>query len=56
MSELFRDPDAGWAAVLVVLVPLVVIGIGEVEERLRQRDSALRRPVTITRTWVVPPE
>ena len=54
MSDIFRDPNAGWAAVLVVLLPVLIIGIGEVEERLRQRDSALQRPIAIVRTWVVP--
>ena len=54
MSDVFRDPNVGWAAILIVLLPLVIIGIGEIEERLRQRDSPLRRPVSIVRTWVVP--
>ncbi len=50
MSEVFRDPEAGWAAVLIVLLPIIIIGTGEFEERLRQRDSILRPPVTIIRT------
>ncbi|MEQ8440083.1 MAG: mechanosensitive ion channel family protein [Ilumatobacter fluminis] len=54
MSDIFRDPDAGYAAVLVILLPVVIIGIGELEERLRQRDSPLRGPVGIVRTWVLP--
>lgn len=54
MSDLFRDPGTGWAALLVVVLPLVIIGVGEVEERLRQRDSEFRRAVAIVRTWVVP--
>jgi small-conductance mechanosensitive channel/CRP-like cAMP-binding protein len=54
VSDLFRDPTAGWAALLVVLLPLVIIGIGELEERLRQRDSSLQRPVGIVRNWVLP--
>ena len=54
MSGIFRDPDAGYAAVLVILLPIVIIGIGELEERLRQRDSMLRGPVSIVRTWVLP--
>lgn len=54
MSDTFRDPTAGWVALLVVLLPLVIIGIGELEERLRQRDSALQRPVGIVRNWVLP--
>ncbi len=54
MSDLFRDPNAGWAALLVIVLPLAIIGIGEIEERLRQRDSPLQRPVSIMRIWVAP--
>ena len=54
MIDVFRDPSAGWAALLVVVLPILIIGIGEVEERLRQRDSRLGPAVSIMRTWVVP--
>lgn len=54
MSSIFRDPTAGWAALLIVLLPLLIIGAGELEERLRQRDSTLQRPVSILRSWVIP--
>src|SRR5690606_26316266 len=54
VSAVFRDADAGWVAALIVVLPLVIIGIGEVEERLRQNDASLRRSIAILRTWVVP--
>lgn len=54
MSELFRDPEASWAAALIIVLPLVILATGELEERLRQRDSTLQRPVEILRTWVLP--
>lgn len=54
MSSLLSDPTVGWAAVLIVVLPVAIIGAGEFEERLRQRDSPLRRPVAIVRTWVLP--
>ncbi len=54
MSDIFRDPATGWAALLVIVLPLLIIGIGEVEERLRQRDSSLGPSVSILRVWVVP--
>lgn len=54
MTDVFRDPTAGWAAMLVVLLPLVIIGSGELEERLRQRDSSLQRPIAAVRNWVLP--
>ncbi len=54
MNQLLRDPATAWSAVMIVLLPLVIIGAGEVEERLRQSDSGMRRPVAIARTWVLP--
>lgn len=54
MTEVFRDPSAGWVALLIVLLPLAIIAIGEFEERLRQRDSPLDKSVSILRGWVVP--
>lgn len=54
MSAIFGDPATAWSAVLILLLPLVVIAAGELEERLRQRDSALGPPVGLLRTWVVP--
>ena len=54
MSGLFRDSSAAWVALLVIALPVLIIGIGEVEERLRQRDSDLRGAVAILRIWVVP--
>lgn len=43
-----------WSAAVIVVVPLVVVGAGELEERLRQADSPLLAPVRTMRTWVVP--
>jgi len=54
MTDIFRDPATGWAALLIIVLPLLIIGIGEVEERLRQRDSSLGSSVSILRIWVVP--
>jgi small-conductance mechanosensitive channel len=54
VTELINDPSTAWAAVLILLLPVVIIGAGEVEEQLRQQDSPLQRPVGILRTWVVP--
>ncbi len=42
------------AFVLVVLFPLLVIGAGELDERLRQRQSTLRPALTTIRTWALP--
>ena len=45
MTTLLTSTDALWAAVLVVLLPVLIIGAGEVQERLRQRGSLLEKPV-----------
>ncbi len=54
MRELLSDPAAVWALILVVVLPVVIIGAAELEERLRQRDSALTPVVSILRAWTVP--
>ncbi len=43
-----------WATVVIVLVPIVIIAAAELDERLRQRESPLRRAVTILRNWALP--
>ncbi|MCP4306615.1 MAG: mechanosensitive ion channel [bacterium] len=54
MRELLSDPAAVWALILVVVLPVVIIGAAEIEERLRQRDSALTPVVSVLRSWTVP--
>jgi small-conductance mechanosensitive channel len=53
MRALLNDPISAWSAVLVIVLPLVIVAGGEVEERLRQRGSQLTKPVTTLRTWVL---
>ena len=43
-----------WAIAFIIVTPLVVIGSGELEGRLRYRDSPLVPVVTILRLWVLP--
>jgi small-conductance mechanosensitive channel len=54
MISLLTSTDALWAALLVVLLPVLIIGAGEVQERLRQRGSLLEKPVATFRNWVLP--
>ncbi|MDJ0953976.1 MAG: mechanosensitive ion channel [Acidimicrobiia bacterium] len=54
MSDLLADPAAAWALVLVVVLPVVIIGAAELEERLRQSDSLLTPVVSILRSWTIP--
>jgi len=54
MNSLFPDSSAAWAALIIVVLPLLIIGAGELEERLRQRESKLQPTVSIIRVWVVP--
>ncbi|MDH3679569.1 MAG: mechanosensitive ion channel family protein [Acidimicrobiia bacterium] len=54
MNSPFTDSNAAWAALIIVVVPLLIIGAGELEERLRQRDSRYQNSVAILRVWIVP--
>lgn len=44
-----------WSVALILVLPIVIILAGELEERLRQRQSPLQRPILIARGWVLPP-
>ena len=54
MSDLFPDSSAAWAALIIIVLPLLIIGSGEVEERLRQSDSPYQPAIGTLRVWVVP--
>jgi small-conductance mechanosensitive channel/CRP-like cAMP-binding protein len=54
MSDLFPDTNSAWAALIIVALPLLIIGSGELEERLRQRDSPYQPAIGTLRVWVVP--
>lgn len=54
MAELLADPRAQWALAIVVLLPVAIIAAGELEERLRQRDSGLTPVASVVRSWVIP--
>jgi small-conductance mechanosensitive channel/CRP-like cAMP-binding protein len=43
-----------WAIVFIVITPLVVIGSGELEGRLRYRDSPFVPVLSTLRLWVLP--
>ncbi len=43
-----------WAAVIILVVPIVIIAASELDERLRQRESPFRDAVSILRTWTLP--
>ena len=42
------------AMLLVLLLPVLIIAAGELQERLRLRGSALEEPVATLRNWVLP--
>ena len=48
------DVTMVWVVVFIVVTPLVVIGSGELEGRLRYRDSPLVPVVSTLRLWVLP--
>jgi small-conductance mechanosensitive channel len=54
MTSLLTSGETIWAAVLIVPLPVLIIGAGEVQERLRQRGSLLEKPVATVRNWVLP--
>ncbi len=54
MSRLFLDSSAALAGLIIIVLPLLIIGAGELEERLRQRDSQFQSTVSTIRVWVVP--
>jgi len=54
MSSFFNDGIGAWAVVLVVVLPVLIIGAGEIQERLRQRESGFESTVATIRNWVLP--
>jgi len=54
VSSLFDDQATVWALAIVLVLPIGLIGMGEIEERLRQRDSAFTRVASILRVWTIP--
>lgn len=46
--------EIAWTAALIVGLPVLVVLIGELAERLRRRGSALASPVDVVRLWVIP--
>ena len=54
MIDSLVGSEALVAAIIIVVLPALIIGVGELEERLRQRDSSLRPSVAVLRVWVVP--
>ena len=54
MTSLLDDQATVWAIVIVLVLPISLIGMGEIEERLRQRDSAFTRVAQILRVWTIP--
>ena len=54
MTTSFGASNVLVASIVIVVLPALIIGVGELEERLRQRDSSLRPSVAIVRVWVVP--
>ena len=54
MSIVLGDRIIVWSAALIVVLPVLIIAAGEIQERLRQRGSALERPIATLRNWALP--
>ncbi|MGB7983220.1 MAG: mechanosensitive ion channel domain-containing protein [Candidatus Nanopelagicales bacterium] len=50
----FLSDDLLWSVAVILVIPAVIVGAAELEERLRQSESALRTPVLTFRNWVLP--
>ena len=50
----FGDTNVLWGVVVVIVVPLAVLAASEFDERLRQRESALRPAIDVLRVAVLP--
>jgi len=46
--------STAWAALFIIVAPIVIIAAGELENRLSYRDSPFVPTVSILRTWVLP--
>ncbi len=54
MIDSFEASNVLVASIVIVVLPALIIGVGELEERLRQRDSSFGPAVSTLRVWVVP--
>lgn len=54
MTDALETSSLLLASAVILVLPALIIGVGEFEERLRQRDSSFRASVAILRVWVVP--
>ncbi len=54
MINSFEASNVLVAAIVIVVLPALIIGVGELEERLRQRESSFGPSVATLRVWVVP--
>jgi small-conductance mechanosensitive channel len=50
----FLSAEILWSLAVIIVVPVVIVGAAEVEERLRQADSPFGAPVHTLRNWVLP--
>ncbi len=50
----FLTEEVLWSIAVILVVPIVVVGAAELEERLRQAESPLRSAVLTLRNWVLP--
>jgi len=53
-TEALTSSTVIWAAAIIIAVPLLILGAGELQERLRYRDSPFLPAVSILRIWVLP--
>ena len=54
MITSIADSSVLMASIIILVLPAIIIGVGELEERLRQRESSFGPSVATVRVWVVP--
>ena len=54
MIDSTNSTATAWAIAFVVLLPVLIIGAGELQERLRQRGSLFEKPIRTLRIWFLP--
>ena len=54
MIDLLQDGAVLWALVVALVLPLSIVAAGELDERLRQRQSPLRPAVEVLRNFALP--
>jgi small-conductance mechanosensitive channel/CRP-like cAMP-binding protein len=54
MDDVLTEPWFYWSIIIAAALPLILVGLTEVQHKLERRGSSAARPVWLLRTYVVP--